>query len=94
MSTIKCKECERQFKTKKLPGIKGKCPSCGALVPVSDYCTYIPERRWWHLFSAAPIGMKCVALLCSIICAFFLPCQALLVIYELFRGAIITRGFT
>ena len=23
-------------------------------MPVSDYCAYIPERRWWHLFSAAP----------------------------------------
>ena len=92
MSTIKCKECERQFKAKKLPGTKGKCPSCGALVLVSDYCAYIPERRWWHLFSAAPIGMKCVALLCSIICAFFLPCQALLVIYELFKGRYYYEG--
>ena len=23
-------------------------------MPVADYCAYIPERRWWHLFSAAP----------------------------------------
>ena len=92
MSTIKCKVCERQFKTKKLSGTKGRCPSCGTLVPVSDYCAYIPERRWWHLFSAAPIGMKCVALFCSVVCAVFLPCQVLLAVYKLFEGCFHHEG--
>ena len=92
MDTIKCKACEGQFNLKTLSRLKGRCPSCGALVPVSDYCAYIPERRWWHLFSAAPIGMKCVALLCSIVCAFFLPCQMLLIVYKLFEGRYCHEG--
>lgn len=89
---MKCQKCESEFTLKKLAKAKGRCPSCGALVPVSDYCTRIPERRWWRLFSAAPIGMKCVALLCSVVCAFFLPCQVLLVVYKLFEGRYCHEG--
>ena len=92
MHTIKCRKCDGQFNLKTLSKTKGRCPYCGALVPVSDYCTCIPERRWWRLFSAAPIGMKCVALLCSVVCAFFLPCQVLLVVYKLFEGRYCHEG--
>ena len=92
MHTIKCRKCDGQFNLKTLSRLKGRCPSCGALVPVLDYCAYIPERRWWRLFSAAPIGMKCVAFLCGIVCAFFLPCQVLLVIYKLFEGLYCHEG--
>ena len=89
---MKCPKCESKFALKKLVKSKGRCPSCGVLVPVSDYCAYIPERRWWHLFSAAPISMKCVALLCGVVCAFFLPCQVLLVVYKLFEGRYCHEG--
>ena len=89
---MKCQKCESEFTLKKLAKTMGRCPSCGALVPVSDYCTCIPERRWWRLFSAAPIGMKSVALLCSVVCAFFLPCQVLLVVYKLFEGRYCHEG--
>ncbi len=83
MSTIKCKQCEGAFTLKELSKAKGRCPSCGTLMRVSDYCAYVPERRWWRLFSAAPVSMKLVILLCSILCAFFLPCQVLTAIYPL-----------
>lgn len=86
MHTIKCRKCDGQFNLKALSKTKGRCPSCGALVPVSDYCAYIHERRWWHLFSAAPISLKFVVVLCSIVCAFFLPCQVLLVVCKLLEG--------
>ena len=92
MSTIKCKECEGQFKLKELLGTKGKCPSCGAHVPFSDYCAYIPERRWWHLFSAAPISLKFVVVLCSLVCAFFLPSQVLWAVVPLLEGRYDYKG--
>lgn len=55
-------------------------------MPVSDYCAYIPERRWWHLFSAAPISLKFVVVLCSIVCVFFLPSQVLWAAVPLLEG--------
>lgn len=61
-------------------------------VPVSDYCAYIPERRWWHLFSAAPISLKFVVVLCSIVCAFFLPSQVLWAVVSLLEGRYDYKG--
>ena len=92
MSTIKCRKCDGRFDLKALSQTKGKCPFCRALVPVSDYCAYIPERRWWHLFSAAPISLKFVVVLCSIVCAFFLPSQVLWAAVPLLEGRYDYKG--
>lgn len=61
-------------------------------MPVSDYCAYIPERRWWHLFSAAPISLKFVVVLCSIVCVFFLPSQVLWTVVPLLEGHYYYKG--
>lgn len=92
MRAIKCKECEGRFNLKNLLKTRGRCPSCGALVPVSDYCAYIPERRWWHLFSVAPISLKFVVVLCSIVCAFCLPVQVLWAAVPLLEGCYYYNG--
>lgn len=92
MSTIKCRKCDGQFNLKVLSKTKGRCPSCGALVPVSDYCAYIPERRWWHLFSAAPISLKFLVVLCSIVCVFCLPSQVLWAVVPLLEGRYDYKG--
>lgn len=54
---ITCDKCSSEFTLKKLSKSTGKCPQCGELIPVSKYCTYVPETRFWRLYSAAP---KCI----------------------------------
>lgn len=59
---MKCERCNAQFSLWKLAWKKGYCPSCGARLPVPDYCPAVPDRRWWRLFRGAPIGLKLSAI--------------------------------
>jgi len=47
----------------------GRCPSCGTATPATDYCKCIPEHRWLHLYSAAPVSLKIATFLlcCTIV---------------------------
>ena len=59
---LKCKTCNSEFSLWKLAWKKGCCPSCGEKIPVSDYCSGVPDRRWWRLFRDAPLGLKLSAI--------------------------------
>ena len=61
-SMYKCKTCNSEFTLRKLAWKKGCCPSCGEKIPVSDYCSGVPDRRWWRLFRDAPLGLKLSAI--------------------------------
>ena len=72
LPTAKCANCGAEFTHWRLIWKKGRCPSCGEVVPVSD-CSGVPNRRWWRLFRAAPLGLKLLAgslllLGCSAVC--------------------------
>ena len=53
-----CKNCNSESTLRKLAWKKGCCPSCGVKIPVSDYCSGVPDRRWWRLFRDAPLCLK------------------------------------
>lgn len=59
----KCKTCNSEFTLWKLAWKKGCCSSCGEKIPVSDYCSGVPDRRWWRLFRDAPLGLKLSAII-------------------------------
>ena len=59
---LKCKACNSEFTLWKLAWKKGRCPSCGEKIPVSEYCPGVPDRRWWRLFRGAPLGLKLSAI--------------------------------
>ena len=59
---MKCRTCNSEFSLGKLAWKKGCCPSCGAKMPESDYCSGVPDHRWWRLFLRAPIGLKLSAI--------------------------------
>ena len=61
-SMYKCKTCNSEFTLWKLAWKKGCCPSCGEKIPVSEYCSGVPDRRWWRLFRDAPLGLKLSAI--------------------------------
>ena len=55
---MKCEKCNSEFTVKEQAKTKGWCPSCGVKIPASDYCSGVPDRRWWRLFRDAPLYLK------------------------------------
>ena len=64
---LKCQSCNSEFSLWKLAWKKGCCPSCGEKIPVSEYCPGVPNRRWWRLFRAAPLGLKLTAIILALL---------------------------
>lgn len=64
---MKCEKCDAEFSLRALARAKGKCPCCGEMLPVSRYCTFIPDRRWFRMYSAAPLSIKLAVLVLSLI---------------------------
>ena len=64
---FKCQSCNSEFSLWKLAWKKGCCPSCGEKIPVSEYCPGVPNRRWWRLFRAAPLGLKLSAIILALL---------------------------
>jgi len=83
---MKCHKCECAYSIKELVRTKGRCPLCGATIPVSDYCTHIPERRWWHLYSAAPASLKIAATFLGMVGVVLLVGVAMDALGNLFGG--------
>ena len=69
-SMCKCKTCNSEFSLWKLAWKKGCCPSCGEKIPVLDYCSGVPDRRWWRLFRGAPLGLKISAIILALFSCF------------------------
>lgn len=60
---IVCDECGGEFSLKELDVAEGRCPKCGETVMVSKYCHFVPEKRFWRLYSAAPVSVKILVVL-------------------------------
>lgn len=66
-SMYKCKICNSEFTLRKLAWKKGCCPSCGEKIPMSEYCSGVPDRSWWRMFRGAPIGQWVAAIFLALL---------------------------
>ena len=67
---ITCDRCGHKFELQEMKPTKGTCPHCQQIVPVSKYCFFVPDQKFWTVYSNVPLWAQILTIVVGAIGAF------------------------